>query len=231
MNIIEKYDKPFQYGTLILNIVVAYHFFILWYQAEFNDASKIISYAILMAFEFIMVHSGVFMAIMPKGKSILLLIPFYGVFALCFSAATDDNSILILYCVVVFNRMRFAFSDVTNDIKSRVVLGSILSLFIYFVLIFVVLIFQSLIPKLALTADFLNDSGYLSSLRMSGEFVEKPHIALCFGVIYYICLAALEAYFISITFNEEDIIDEEEMLHKKINKRFNLRFKNKKRNR
>ena len=184
-----------------------------------------------MAFEFVMVHSGLFMTFMPKRISALVFVPFYGLFALGFNSFTQDNTILILYCVVVFNRMRFAFSDADDTAKSKAMLRSIFSLLCYFVLIFVVLIFQSLIPKLGLTEDYLIQSNYHSHINGSGEFVEKPYIPLCLGTIYYIALTIVEAYFVSITSFDEDYIDEYTLPHKEIKTRFNKTFKNKTRNR
>ncbi|MCB4798398.1 hypothetical protein [Neotamlana laminarinivorans] len=197
MNIIEKYDKPFQYGALMLNVVMAYKFFMLWYAPSFQDNEKITSFISLMVFEFVMVHSGIFMAVMPKRISLFIMVPFYAVFAFAFNTMTNDNSILVLYCIVVFNRMRFAFSDTSSDLKARVILNSFSSMGVYFVLIFVVLIFQSLIPFLGLTPTFLKETNFYESITATGEFIEKPHITMCFGVLYYIGLSIVEAYFLS----------------------------------
>lgn len=197
MNIIEKYDKPFQYGALVLNVVMAYQFFLLWYQPTPNDIEKISSFITLILFEFVLVHSGIFMAVMPKKLSLLIFVPFYGIFALAFNSFSKDNTILILYCLVVLNRMRFAFSNVSSHIKGRVLFNAIISMMIYFVLIFVVFIFESLIPKLGLTTQFLNETNFYNSIDATGEFIEKPHIAMCFGFLYYIGLSFVEAYFLS----------------------------------
>ncbi|WP_372935415.1 hypothetical protein [Seonamhaeicola sp.] len=197
MNIIEKYDKPFQFGALALNLLIAYQFLTLWYQPTPFDVDKITSFIGLMIFEFVMVHSGIFMAAMPKKISLFVFVPLYGLFALVFNSFTNDNSILILYCIVVFNRMRFAFSDVSSHVKGRILFNAIISMMVYFVLIFVVLIFQSLIPKLGLTTEFLNNTNFFENIDASGEFIEKPHVTMCFGFLYYIGLSLVEAYFLN----------------------------------
>ncbi|TXE13059.1 hypothetical protein FUA26_04495 [Seonamhaeicola algicola] len=196
MNIIEKYDKPFQYGALALNLVMAYQFFMLWYQPTPNDIEKISSYITLMLFEFVLVHSGIFMAVMPKKLSLFIFVPFYGIFALAFNSFSKDNTILILYCFVILNRMRFAFSNVPLQIKARVIFNAISSMGIYFVLIFVVLILQSSIPFLGLTPAFLNETNFLKNIDATGEFIEKPHVTMCFGFLYYIGLSLVEVYFL-----------------------------------
>jgi len=119
MNIIEKYDKPFEYAGIFMSLLIAYQFLMVWLSPDASDSSKISSMAGLMAFEFVMVHSGVFMAVMPKKISLFILIPFYGLFALAFTASIGNTDILIIYLIVVFNRMRFAFSDVSSHIKNR----------------------------------------------------------------------------------------------------------------
>lgn len=197
MNIIEKYDKPFQYAGIALNIIMAYHFCMLWFEPTILDVDKLLSFISLIAFEFVMVHSGIFMSVMPKHISLFIMVPFYGVFAYAFNKMTDDNTILILYCVVVFNRMRFAFSDVSKALKTRVAAIAFSSMGVYFVFVFVILICSSYIPYLGLTPEFLKQSKYFDHTTATGEFIEKPHITMCFGLVYYLGLTMVEAYFLS----------------------------------
>ena len=147
----------------------------------------------LMAFEFVMVHSGVFMAVMPKKISLYFLIPFYGVFALAFTASMGTTDILIIYLVVVFNRMRFAFSDVSPQIKNRTILLSILAAIAYLFLIFIIIFTNGIFGEQGLTQEFLNATSYFENLNAGGEFLERPHTAISFGFFYYCTLALFEA--------------------------------------
>lgn len=192
MNLLKKYDKPFEYAGIIMKLIIAYQFSVIWFQPEVSDVSKISSMAILMAFEFVMVHSGVFMAVMPKKISLFILIPIYGLFAWGFSSTMENNDIILLYLLVVLNRMRFAFSDVSLEIRVRAVLFSVLAAILYIVLIIITLFSDGVFGELGLTQEFLKSSGYFDTLSASGEFVERPHTAISFGFFYYCFLAVLE---------------------------------------
>ncbi|EWH12549.1 hypothetical protein IZU89_07960 [Cellulophaga lytica] len=197
MNIIEKYDKPFRYGAIVLNVIFAYKLFVVWYTPNITDATKILSYVTLMAFEFAMVHSGLFMAFLPKRTSLFLLVPLYGAFALAFNSFIEGNDILILYCVVVFNRMRYAFFNVKQELKNELILKSVISVIGYFFLLLGTLLIQSVIPELGLTKDFLAKSNFYKDLTITGLFVSQPQIPLFFGVLYYLFLAITDAYLIN----------------------------------
>mgnify|MGYP000228858295 CR=1 FL=1 len=65
MNIIERIDRPCEYVEVAQTALIACQYLYLWLFAGPDDAYKVYSLAILMAFEFVMVHSGLFMAAMP----------------------------------------------------------------------------------------------------------------------------------------------------------------------
>ncbi|WP_298485137.1 hypothetical protein [uncultured Maribacter sp.] len=192
MQIIEKYDRQFEYLGILINLLIAYQFYKIWSNPTINDASTVSALAALMAFEFIMVHSGVFMAVMPRKISLYVLFPVYGLFALAFNAATENNIILIAYLVVIFNRMRFAFSDVSPALKNRAILTSVLAAIIYFILIFVIMFTMNSIPELGLHEEYLEISGYNAAKTSGGVFIDTPHIAIFFGLIYYCFLVLIE---------------------------------------
>jgi len=203
MNILEKYDKPFEYGGILIKLFIAYQFFTLWTNPQLSDATKISDLAILMAFEFVMVHSGVFMAVMPRKITLYVLVPIYALFALAFNMSVSNNTILILYLMVVFNRMRYAFSDVSKAVKSRTIFISVLAAIIYFVLIFVMMFNMNSLPEYGLNANFLEASGYNAAKTSSGVFADAPHTAIAFGFIYYSILAIIEALLINKDFSKK----------------------------
>jgi hypothetical protein len=147
--------------------------------ALLNDLS------VLILFEFVMVHSGTFMILMPKKWSILLLIPFYGAFAYYFNKATIDSSILLAYMITVINRMRFAFSDVPNKILGQEILKAFGRVGFYFVLLFTVLIGNNLVPKLGFSTVFLKSNTFLNGIPDKGIFLASPKESMCLGFLYY----------------------------------------------
>lgn len=193
-NIIEKHNAYFVYSSVVMNLILSYQFYSLWANPGIHESDKILSFATIIFFEIFMVHSGVLMVVLPRKLSLYLLFPTYGLIAFVINASVNNNTILAIYCLVVFNRMRFAFSDVSDTIKAKVIMMSILSAILYFLLIFVIVL--SPIPELGLTKDFLNSNGYFKDLKASGIFVDQPQYAMCMGFVYYILLAVLEVLLI-----------------------------------
>ncbi len=61
ISVIERWDKPFEYFGFLNLVLMAFYYGSLWFSATPLDAYKVFKFSLLMAFEFIMVHSGVFM--------------------------------------------------------------------------------------------------------------------------------------------------------------------------
>jgi len=188
---------------VIFKLTIAYQYWTLWYSPEIVDAPRIHNFLVLMVFEFIMVHSGVFMSAFPKKISLLIFVPFYGVFALIFTAIIDDYTILYIYMFVVLNRMRFAFANVPAWMRDRAIFTSVMALFAYILLIFVSLF--GILPELGLNQEYVDASGFRSFTNSTGEFIDYPYKAISFGVLYYIVLAVIESYMI---YNYKGIDDE-----------------------
>ena len=191
MNIIERIDRPCEYVEVAQTALIACQYLYLWLFAGPDDAYKVYSLAILMAFEFVMVHSGLFMAAMPLKASIRLFIPLYGLFAFAFghSMREGDYTIIILYLATVLNRMRFAFFNVSKSVKQRVVRQSMIALAVYFVLTVSVVCAESVIPSFSLGAAFSESASYTREVRAGGLFIEKPYVPICLGFLYYSVLS------------------------------------------
>lgn len=188
-SIIEKFNPQFEYGEVILLLIVACQYFKLWISPEIDQAETIFQLAMLMAFEFVMVHSGVFMALMPKKISLFVFVPFYALFALAFNSMTDNNFILGVYLITVFNRMRFAFTDVDEKIRHRVIKKSILAVTIYFFLTMAVSMGNTIIPDFGLSEQNLSSMGYNEAKTHGGLFLDVPKTAICLGSFYYLFMA------------------------------------------
>lgn len=154
-NINFQRNSPFSFVEYAFQAYYATVFLMVWMHPNEHDVSMINDLAVLMAFEFIMVHSGVFMAVMPKKISLFVFFPMYGLFALAFHNSVINANILYIYLLAVLNRMRFAFSDVSPEVRAAQIGKSAVKAMFYFFLIFAVCIGNDLIPKFGLTDEFL----------------------------------------------------------------------------
>ncbi|WP_428230815.1 hypothetical protein [Flavobacterium sp.] len=178
-------NSPFSFIEYGFQAYYATVFLMVWLHPEQHPVSLINDLAVLMAFEFIMVHSGVFMAVMPKKLSFFVFFPMYGLFALAFNHSVINTNIFYIYLLTVLNRMRFAFSDVGPEVRALQIGKSVSKAMFYFFLIFAVAFGNALIPKFGLTEDFLEKSNYFDSVKSSGLFIDKPYVPICMGFIYY----------------------------------------------
>ncbi|MEO8254178.1 MAG: hypothetical protein ABI554_07280 [Flavobacterium sp.] len=178
-------NSPFSFVEYGFQAYYAYVFLMVWTHPEQYPVSLINDLAILMAFEFIMVHSGVFMAVMPKKLSILVFFPLYGLFAYGFNESVINTNILYIYLLTVLNRMRFAFSNVSMEVRAVQMGKSAAKAMFYFFLIFAVCFGNGIIPKFGLTEEFLEKSHYFDTVKSSGLFIDKPYVPICMGFIYY----------------------------------------------
>ncbi|WP_409417768.1 hypothetical protein [Flavobacterium sp. PS2] len=178
-------NSPFSFIEYGFSAYYATIFLMVWLHPEQYNTSLINDLAILIVFEFIMVHSGVFMAVMPKRYSIFVFFPMYGLFAYSFNNSVIDTNIFYIYLLVVLNRMRFAFSNVSDEIRLKEIGKSVFRAILYFVLLFAVVLGNAFVPKLGLTPEFLEKVHYFDKIKSSGLIMEKPYIAMCMGFLYY----------------------------------------------
>ncbi|MET3019621.1 hypothetical protein [Flavobacterium hydatis] len=178
-------NSPFSFIEYGFYAYYATVFLMVWLHPEQYNTSLINDLAILIVFEFIMVHSGVFMAVMPKRYSIFVFFPMYGLFAYSFNNSVIDTNIFYIYLLVVLNRMRFAFSNVSDEVRLKEIGKSVFRAMLYFVLLFAVVLGNAFVPKLGLTPDFLDKVHYFDKIKSSGLIMEKPYIAMCMGFLYY----------------------------------------------
>jgi hypothetical protein len=177
---------------IILNGWLSYIFLSLWLHPQVDDIEFIYSLTILVLFEFILVHSGVFMSAIGRSwKGWLGLIFLYGMFALGFNAMVNGNQILILYGAVVLNRMLSGIMNRGADKEQALMMSAVYAI-VYFVLLITVLFSSSYIPRCGLTEAFLVSVDYSSINQAGGDFSDAPHAFMCFGVLYYLILMFME---------------------------------------
>ncbi|MBP6575985.1 MAG: hypothetical protein KA796_04750 [Chryseobacterium sp.] len=193
-SILETIEPSFLFADFLMMGFMAFKYYILWSNPQTGDAANIFQMAGLMGFEFVMIHSGVFMAIMPKWLSLLVFAPLYGLFAWAFNKIIGgDNLVAYIYMIAVFNRMRFAFFNVSEEMKQKQVGRSVFAAMFYFFLVFGVVLGTSLIPELGLSPENLEKIGYTEAKTHGGLFLDEPKTAICLGTIYYLglCLFSL----------------------------------------
>jgi len=164
----------------------------LWIAPDTSDVERIQTLAVMMAFEFIMVHSGVFMAVFPRKMALFVFVPFYAAFAFAMNAMAPGNTILWLYFAVVFFRMRFAFSDPKSEDKTRAMGMSLAAVTTYFFLVLAFAIGSEAVPELGLSEQFLIESGYKETVEGGGIFVDTPNVPMALGIVYFSLISLWE---------------------------------------
>ena len=180
-NVIRTLSKMINYGFSLF-----YVGFILsvWFYPEYYNAEIIYNLTIILIFEFILVHSGVFMAVIQNKIALVGFALFYGIFALAINASVlgDAPVILYLYSATVINRMIFGLSSRSPQERQENMGYSALMALNFMFCIFAALILSFMVPYGGLTPDYLSSIHYLNS---GGEFPENPHVAFAFGVMYF----------------------------------------------
>lgn len=174
------------YGWLVFEMLK------LWIAPENDDALRVLTLAVMMGMEFIMGHSGVFMAVLRRSWAIVILIPFYALFAWGFSSYVPGNKMMWIYFGIIAMRMRFAFSNPTKDQINKNILMSLATVITYFILVFIVAINADNIPVFGLTDEYLQSSGYNDIRESGGIFLDTPNTALAMGIVYFTILAIWE---------------------------------------
>lgn len=183
-SLIRAFSKIVNYGFSLF-----YVGFILsvWFFPEYYTVEIIYNLTLILIFEFILVHSGVFMAVFRDWRVLTLFALLYGLFAFAINMAVlgDSPMILYLYSATVANRMLFGLTSRSEQERSENMGYSALMALNFMFCIFLVVILSSFVPYGGLTPEYLRSIGYYSSISAGGEFPEKPHEAFAFGVLYF----------------------------------------------
>ncbi|MFB9997260.1 hypothetical protein [Providencia rustigianii] len=193
-SLLRAFSKLMNYGFSLF-----YVGFIIsvWFFPENYSVEIIYNLTLILIFEFILVHSGVFMSVFQNIKVLLGFALFYGVFALAINAAVlgDSPVILYLYSATVINRMLFGITSRTDSERQENLLYSALMAVNFMFSIFFTMFLSWLVPYGGLTPEYLESIHYLNSIGSGGEFPEKPHVAFAFGVLYFSLPVVLPALF------------------------------------
>ena len=158
-----------------------------------DDGMIIVTFIVVMVFEFLLVQSGVMMTFLPRRVSLIIIVPAYGLFALLFNAMLPGHAILWLYMSVMFARMRFAFSDPTAEAKKANGLFSIAAATTYIVLLLIFSIVAETLPQFGLNNSYLYSINYQDlQSGSSGVFVDFPQAPILMGAVYFALLGIYE---------------------------------------
>lgn len=183
--------------------LLAWQMWELWSRPDMGDAKALETFVILIAFEFIMAHSGLFMSLFVRWKALLLLVPVYGLFAWAFTAAAPDSGVVWIYLLAIASRVRFALSNPSAVALNRNFYTSLVAMLLYFGLLIAASIATDAIPVRGLTSETLQIIGYESewlpnadrSLPQPSEMTslpDVPHVFMAVGVVYFSALAVVE---------------------------------------
>ena len=183
----------FSFISLLFNIIMLCKFLSLWMFPQEGDIELIINLIVLLIFEFFMIHSRLFINIIV-GRSWVWLkgVLFFGSFVGVYYSVVSDNFILIIYCSMVLNR---TLSGILNREKTNIEkefdIANIYTGMYIVLLVGVAVVCSSVIPTFGLTIDFLNAENHILRKADYGPFY-MPHVAMCFGFLYYLILAFIE---------------------------------------
>lgn len=193
-SVIRAFSKIINYGFSIF-----YVGFIIsvWFFPENYSVEIIYNLTLILIFEFILVHSGVFMSVFKNFFVILGFALVYGLFALAINMSVlgDSPVILYLYSATVVNRMLFGLTSRTDQERQENMGYSALMAMNFMFSIFTALLLSWMVPYGGLTPAYLESIHYLDSIGTGGEFPEKPHVAFAFGVLYFSLPVVLPALF------------------------------------
>jgi len=176
-NLLHHHQEKFEKFGLLINVLMCLLCLAIWIVPTAFSNETIIGTRTLIAFEFIILHSALFMMI-----SYWVFIPLYFLFAFAFNQFTSDNAIMITFLVIVLNRVRFIFMKNGDELGGKNVARALYQFFLnYFPLMILGAIFQliGLIPEFGLTEETIKNK------RLVDKWDYKHHTAMAIGVFYY----------------------------------------------
>lgn len=185
MNIVERYDKQIRYSSVINYFVLSVQYALLWITAKQAGPETIKSYCAIVAFEFILVHSGIFMFGFAKLKFTLpIFLLFYGLFAYVINKSLTTNGLIISYMLIMLQRIRTIFFSTSNVVFNRFVYSFKVAIIYVSLMVFLVVI-KDYIPGFGMSGPVtISDNNMVTKIQ--------PHILLTFGTFYFLILAYLE---------------------------------------
>ncbi|CAK7072315.1 MAG: hypothetical protein DELT_01934 [Desulfovibrio sp.] len=190
--IARKIGRFFDFSDVFVSIGMIALVLKFWMYPTSEDVADIKTFGVLMAFEFIMVHSGVFMlfasSMFSPWVALGVFFPVYGLFAYAFNAIAGNNVVMWTYLFVVAWRMRFAFSRPDHLVAMQAFAIAFFKAFVYFgALVLSSLVLENVFPYFGLTPEFAE------ATKLGGKnFFSTPHALMGFAFLYYAGLAIFD---------------------------------------
>lgn len=177
--------------STIFNCYLLYQYISLWFSIN-PDPITVETLGALICFEFIVVQSGVFMAVFHKKLLALFFVLVYALFAYEFNKMLplQDNKIMIGYFFIVLHRIHFTFYNLSKKQYDRLLGFSGLAAINYILAIAFCVIFSSFLPKLTYTNAFLSKN----SFRNIGCDLSSVSFLIATGSIYYLLMIFFTIY-------------------------------------
>ena len=190
-NFVSRRQKELLYVELVQYLIFSIIYLVAWITPNQFTPEFIISLEIVILFEFVIVHSGLFMSF---GKySVLLFFPFYYLFAWAFNHILVDNTIMYLYLFTILNRLLIGF-EVSKRKNNNPFIRAFYRCFATYFPVFVgTILFSNLLPDFGLTVDIQKEIKEAAEFKSKGNITLKMLISC--GFFYYLLLIYWELYF------------------------------------
>lgn len=172
--------------------------FRLWVKPDtVADAESWVRFGVaLMLLEFVLLHSGVFLAgaaagVESKPKRFLAfagLFAFYGLFVVGFALGTSSRIVLQIYGFVMLGRFVSVIADAGAG-AAALVARSVLGVLVYLPLVFSTVFFPW--PRFGIVGELADAARTEGS---SGIWVDHPHRVIGAGAVYFLAMGLFEAY-------------------------------------
>ncbi|MGA3698287.1 hypothetical protein ACPAVH_20730 [Enterobacteriaceae bacterium TYF_5] len=158
-----------------------------WCYPALFSVQTIYNLTVIFIFEFILVHSGLFMAVLARTKLIFVLIPVYSVFAFMINSFVmgDENIVLWLYAVIVANRLIGSYQAKSREAWNKNVLNSAYMTLNFLFCIFLIAMIRFIVPYGGLTPEYLDKVNYLNLIASHSEYFNAPHVGMALGTLLY----------------------------------------------
>jgi hypothetical protein len=180
------------------DFALAAQFLLMWIDPKILGAEYVSLFVGLMVAEFIVIHSSVFLGHVllggadrfGKAKAIVLIGLFYSLFFLGISLAVGAWYYLFAFWLLIANRLLGLWLGQVPTGEERALMqrGWAVTTLTYLLGVFATLFLP--LPELGLTSSVVSSYG----LPGEGVWVDEPHRAIAFGLLYYAVVGWSELY-------------------------------------
>ena len=132
----EKNDSIFEYSQLFNYVLSVLTYFAFWIFPTHFSSTFLTNTIHLFLVEFIMIHSGIFMSILARKRSLSLFIILYGCIIYFLSRAFENDYYIFLYLLIIVNRTRVVFYPVNNLVHNKNIIYSFAGAFFFLITAF-----------------------------------------------------------------------------------------------